>query len=166
MAESFDPRTLLERLSAAGVDFVVVGAVAARLFGTTRVTDDLDICFAPDSANLAALGKVLVEAKARLTGVEEDLPFVPDERTLSRVQILTLTTDAGQLDLMTRPEGAPPYEQLKRRAQLVDIGSVTVRVAALDDLIAMKQAASRDKDVLDLKELRKVRSLRRGRGDD
>lgn len=98
--------------------------------------------------------------------MEEDLPFVPDERTPSRLQILTLATDAGQLDLMTRPDGAPPYGQLKRRAQLVDIGSVTVRVAALDDLIAMKQTASRDKDVLDLKELRKVRSLRRGRGND
>jgi len=166
MAESFDPRALLERLAARGVDFVVIGAVAARLFGATRITEDLDICFSTAKPNLAALGEVMVGLNARLKGIDENLPFVPDERTLSRVQLLTLATDHGELDVLTRPSGAPPYEELKRRSKLVDIGSTAVHVAALEDLIAMKEAAGRDKDLLDLQELRKVRRLRRRVGSN
>lgn len=164
MTNGFDPRELLERLSARGVDFVVIGAVAARLFGATRLTDDLDVCYSAERANLKALGEVLVGLNARLKGVAEDVPFVPDERTLARVELLTLVTELGELDVLTSPSGAPPYRELKRRSKRVDIGSATVHVAALEDLIAMKEAAGRDKDLLDLKELRKVRRLRRREG--
>ena len=161
MADGFDPRRLLESLNAGGVDYVVIGGIAARLFGGTRVTEDLDICYSTEAANLKALGKVLTELNARLKGVEDDVPFVPDERTLSRTQVLTLETDDGGLDVLARPSGAPPYRELRRRAEVVDIESTTVRIASLDDLIAMKEAAGRDKDLLDAKELRKLRRLGR-----
>jgi predicted nucleotidyltransferase len=160
----FDPRAILERLSARGVDYIVVGAVAARLFGTTRLTDDLDICYSTEKGNLRALGEVLIALEARLAGVDDQVPFVPDERTLARVQILTLETVYGRFDLMTQPEGGPTYRELKRRAETVDIGTTSVLVASLDDLIAMKEAVGRDKDLLDAKELRKARRLRRQTG--
>lgn len=160
----FDPRQLLEALTARGVDFVVVGGIAARILGATRNTDDLDVAYATDEQNLRALGEVLVGLNARLLDVKEDVPFVPDERTLKNVQLLTLETEHGRLDVMTRPDGSPPYRQLKSRARREDLGSFSVLVASINDLIDMKEASDRDKDRLDAKELRKVRSLeRRGR---
>src|ERR1700684_1653148 len=91
---------LLQRLTAGGVDYVVIGGVAVALQGYGRATKDLDIVYATDAADLEALGAVLMRAGARLRGVPEDIPFVPDGRTLSHTQILTLDTVDGGLDLL------------------------------------------------------------------
>ncbi|HEV7174926.1 MAG TPA: nucleotidyl transferase AbiEii/AbiGii toxin family protein [Solirubrobacteraceae bacterium] len=153
--------SLLRKLTAHGVDFVVVGGIAVIAHGSARVTRDLDICYATDQANLDALGAAMVELGARLRGVPDPVPFVPDGRTLRRTQILTLATDDGWIDLLAAPSGAPPYAQLRDRADRVIIGDVAIRVAALDDLEAMKRAAGRPRDLLDVEELEAIRRLRR-----
>ena len=152
---------ILGLLTARGVDFVVVGGIAAVLHGSPSLTRDLDICFADDPANLEALGLVLEELQARLRGVEEDVPFVPDARTLSQTQILTLETSAGPLDLMTRPDGAPPYDKLRGNAERMEVGGFAVLVASIEDLIVMKAAVARPKDLLAVEELETIRDLRR-----
>lgn len=157
----FRPRRLLRRLADAGVDFVVVGGFAAIAHGAGRLTRDLDICFAGDPKNLKALGSMLVELGARLRGIEEDVPFVPDERTLRRTTILTLDSDDGPIDLLVRPSGAPRYEVLRQRAVEIDVDGIKVPVASIDDLIAMKRAAGRQKDLLDLAELEAIKRLTR-----
>jgi predicted nucleotidyltransferase len=154
---------ILQRLTARGVDFVVVGGIAAVLHGSARNTFDLDICFATDRANLDALGDVLVGLDARLRGVSDDVPFVPDGETLRKVELLTLSTSAGNLDLLAVPSGAPPYQRLRRHADRFDLGGFTVNVASIDDLIAMKEIAGRPKDQQDVAELKAIgRLLRRG----
>jgi hypothetical protein len=152
---------ILQRLVARGVDFVVIGGIAGVLHGSSRATFDLDICFATDDQNLAALGDVLVGLDARLKGVEEQLPFVPDAATLRRVEVLTLDTAAGELDVLAKPAGAARYDVLRRRAERYDLGGFSVLVASIDDLIAMKQAAGRAKDRADVEELETIRRLRR-----
>ncbi|MBV9339072.1 MAG: hypothetical protein JO243_24550, partial [Solirubrobacterales bacterium] len=125
-----------------------------------RNTFDLDICFANDTGNLSALGDVLTAVGARLKGVDEELPFVADARTLRQVELLTLVTTLGELDLLSRPAGAPGYPELRRRADRYDLGGFNVSVASIDDLIAMKQAAGRPKDLLDVDELEAIKRLR------
>lgn len=158
---AFDPMRLLKRLAARGVDFVVIGGFAAIAHGSPMLTQDLDIAYATDPGNLEALGSVLLELGARLRGVGDDVPFVPDAATLRRIQVLTLDTPDGALDLLARPDGSPPYPQLRARAERLDLGGVTVAVAGLDDLIAMKQAAGRPKDHAALEHLEAVRQERR-----
>jgi hypothetical protein len=85
----FSPVELLRRLVAGSVDFVVVGGVAATAHGSVAFTQDLDISYAPDSDNLGRLGDVLVSIGARLRGVTDDVPFVPEGRTLRRTRVLT-----------------------------------------------------------------------------
>ena len=98
---------------------------------------------------------------ARPAGVDEEVPFVPDERTLARVQLLTLVTDLGRLDVMTPPKGAPPYARMRERAELYDIDGILVKVAAIPDLLAMKRAVGRKKDLADIAELETIERLRR-----
>ena len=160
-AADFKPTRLLERLTSAGVDFVVIGGFAGIAHGSARMTYDLDILFAPDTGNLDALGGLLVDLGAKLRGIEEDVPFVPDSRTLKQVRVLTLDTPHGPLDVLVEPSGAPRYETVRRRAERVPLEGVTVLVASLDDLIAMKRAAGRPKDLLDIEELEAIRRLRR-----
>jgi hypothetical protein len=164
MAE-FRPQALLGLLAERGVDFVVIGGIAAAIQGGSRNTFDLDVCPDQDPVNLDALGRALVGIDAVLRGVEEDVPFVPDARALSQVQVLTLDTAYGPLDVLMRPDGSPPYAELRARATRIDLDGRPVLVASVDDLIDMKAAAGRDKDKLDLDELeeikRQLRDVRR-----
>ena len=109
------------------MDFVVVGGVAAVAHGSATFTQDLDITYAPAQENLDRLGRVLVSLGARLRGVTDDVPFIPDGRTLRRTRVLTLETPLGLIDLLARPDGAPEYERLRERASREVIGGVEVR---------------------------------------
>lgn len=152
---------LLRRLIEGHVDFVVIGGVAVALQGYGRSTKDLDITYATDAANLEALGSALIAAGARLRGIAEDVPFVPDARTLKHTQILTLDTSDGGLDLLVDPSGAPPYETLRRRSEVVDYEGLSVRVVSLDDLLSMKRAAHRPLDLVDVEALEAARHTTR-----
>jgi hypothetical protein len=139
----------------------VVGGIAATLLGSAADTFDLDICPAVDPKNLEALGRALVDLDAHLRGVDGPVPFVPDGDSLGRIQLLTLDTSLGPLDVMIRPDSAPRYERLRRRAERKDLGSFSVLVASIDDLIAMKRSAGRTKDLVAVEELEAIRRLRR-----
>ena len=156
----FRPAALLRRLVGHGVDFVVVGGIAMVAHGSARNTNDLDICYSSDPANLEALGAALVELGARLKGVDEDVPFVPDARTLRRTSIITLASPDGEIDLLVGPVGAPDYTDLRARAERVIIDGIAMLIASLDDLESMKRAAGRPVDQVDLEEIEVIRRLR------
>ena len=156
----FSSISLLRVLVAHGVDFVVVGGIAMIYQGSARLTQDLDICFAPFQANLEVLGQAMIELGATLRGVADDVPFIPDGRALRKLSIATFDTREGAIDLLRDPAGAPPYDELRRRADRVETEGMAILVASLDDLEAMKRAANRPKDRLDLEEIEVIRRLR------
>ena len=158
----FHPTELIGALVRAGVDFVVIGGVAVVVQASPRFTRDLDITYATDTANLERLGALLVALDARLRGVEDDVPFTPDARTLRHAQMLTLTTRNGALDLLVDPPGSPGYPALRRHADVVDLDGAPVRIASLEDLIEMKRAAGRPQDEIDIESLEVARSRIRG----
>ncbi len=160
----FRPADLLGVLVAHGVDFVIVGGLAAVLHGSSRITQDLDVTYSTEPANLEVLGQALLELEAKLYGITEDVPFVADARTLAQTEILTLDTKLGKLDLLRSPAGAPPYGELRRRAQLITTDDLAVRIADADDLIAMKRTAGRAKDLADVEELEAIADVRRKGG--
>jgi hypothetical protein len=156
----FRPTALLKRLVAHGVDFVVVGGIAMVGHGSARVTQDLDVCYATDAGNLEALAAAMGDLGAKLRGVEEDVPFVPDAGALRRTTILTLDTTDGPIDLLVRPAGSPDYQTLRAGAERATLDGVAVLIASLDDLERMKRASGRPKDQLDLEEIAVIRRLR------
>jgi len=155
----FRPARLLARLVAGGVDFVVIGGIAAVALGSAQVTRDLDITYSIEHDNLERLGVALGDLDARLRCVEAEVPFVPDGRTLRRTQILTLDTAEGPLDLLAAPSGSPGFRVLRERAETARVAGVSVPIASLDDLIAMKRAAGRPKDLVAVEELEAIRRL-------
>lgn len=160
----FSPLGLLRALVGRGVDFVVIGGIALVLHGSARLTQDLDICFAPDQTNLDMLGATLIDLEARRRGVEGTLPFTPDERALRQLSTITLDTAQGPIDLLREPGGTLNYDALRRHAERVEVDGIPVLVASLDDLAAMKRATGRAKDKLDLEEIEVIRRLRRQSG--
>jgi hypothetical protein len=154
----FDPLRLLRELNAGGVRFVVIGAFAGRVLGSPTLTGDLDVCSARDPANLEALASVLRRLNARLRGVGPHVAFRLDARTLAAGDTFTFVTDAGDLDVFGTPAGTTGYEDLARTARPTDLGELTVLVASIDDLIRMKRAAGRPKDLVELEILGALRA--------
>ena len=157
---ALDAREILRRLTAAGVDFVVIGGIAIVLLGYPRITRDLDIVFAYDDENLEALGSVLVQMEAKLRGAPEGIAFLPDQRTLHGIELLTLDTALGWFDVHRLPAGVPNYKALRAHAERLTLDDFSVLVASPDDLIAMKEAANRPQDRIDIAALETIKRLR------
>lgn len=157
----YHPARLVGALVEGGVDFVIIGGVAVVLQAMPRFTKDLDICYSTAQGNLDALGSVLVGLKARLRGIPEEVPFVPDGRTLRRTQIMCLSTPVGDIDLLVNPDGAPPYNTLRRHADIMDLDGHPVRIASIEDMLAMKRAAGRTQDLTDIESLEAAKRMRR-----
>lgn len=147
-APPFDPIPPLRVLAEAGVDFVVIGGVAGGAHGSVYPTYDLDVAYARDEENLRRVVDALRAMGARLRGGPDDIPFQLDVRTLSEGSNFTFRTSFGDLDILGYAPGAPAYEQLKRDAKAIDVHGRTIRIASLDHLIGMKEAAGRTKDKL------------------
>jgi len=159
----FDPVAALQVLTAHGVDFVVIGGIAARIWGSPTVTRDLDICYARAPANFERLAAALQEVHAKLRGVKDDVPFRLDARTLAAGDSFTFKSDVGDLDCLGTPTGTGGYDDLKAGAELIDVDVLKVWVTSLADLIEMKRAAGRNKDRVELEVLGALRDERGGR---
>jgi hypothetical protein len=152
----FDPDGLLQVLHRHDVRYVLIGGLAAALWGSATPTFDVDITPAAGAANLARLSAALTEldARIRIDGIPEGLPFSHDATTLAHMTTLNLVTRSGDLDIAFDPAGVADYSQWENDATLVPVLGVPVQVASLDDIIRSKEAADRDKDRLQLPILR------------
>jgi hypothetical protein len=90
----------------------------------------------------------LREVGVKLRGAPADLPFLIDEQTIENGSNFTFETEFGPLDILGHADGMPPYEGLRTNSKLVPLEEIEVRVASLDDLIALKRAANSTKDKL------------------
>ena len=160
-----DIRRLLEILARHGVDYVVIGGVAAQVHGHRRTTMDLDLTPRPDRENMSRLAAALTELEARpLEAVLEEAEILTtDPDWLFAVAIVPpLLTRHGQVHILKEPKGARSFEQLRESALVVDLDGIEVAIAPLDDLIRMKRAAGRPADLDDIAALTKAE--RQGNG--
>jgi predicted nucleotidyltransferase len=155
---------IIEALVAAGIRFVVIGGVAATIHGSARFTNDIDICYDTAPDNLEALVRLLRKWHAYLRGVERGLPFVLDARALRMTPMMTLTTDAGDIDLLDRVPGIGGYAEARAQSEPVTIGATRFRALTLPALIAVRRATGRAKDVEHLIELEALLALRQRGG--
>jgi hypothetical protein len=154
---AFSPTAQIQTLVRHEVRFVIVGGVASNVLGSPSVTHDLDVCYDRRPDNLARLAAALVEMEATLRGVDDDVPFLLDARTLAAGDCFTFSTKFGPFDILGTPSGSAGYDDLRSRAAPADFGGFSVWVVSLDDLMAMKRAAGRAKDRIELEVLGALR---------
>jgi predicted nucleotidyltransferase len=136
------------------VDFVVIGGVAVQGHGYIRNTYDLDIIAAPTTPNATRLGEALAELEAELR-VPGDISLA-DPHQLRAAPIISTATRFGLLDVVHVEHVAGPpksYEALRASALVVPYQGMEVPVAGLSDLIRMKRAAGRERDLADIEAL-------------
>ena len=140
---------------------VVIGGIAVGVHGYVRATKDLDVVPDPEGENLARLSSLLRELDAEHVGVgdfaAEEFPYdATDPEQLAQGANFRLETRPGPLDIMQWVSGIdedPVYPALAREAISVDFRGGPLLVCGLERLLAMKQAAGREQDLQDLREL-------------
>lgn len=159
MAEgTFDPEAIFAALERHDVAYVLIGGLAATLYGSPHVTTDVDITPSAEPENLARLAAALIDLDARLRVDDEPdgVPFDRSAEALAGATVWNLQTRHGALDLAITPAGTSGYDDLRRDAVVLDIRGTHVVVASLGDVIRSKEAAGREKDRLTLPTLRRI----------
>ncbi len=156
-----DPERLLRALVDHGVEFYVIGALAAWLQGNPTVTLDLDVMPRRDIDNADRLAAALSSLGARLPGREAALEL--DGGDFLGWQAQRFDTEAGPLDVVPLAAAIGGYED----AATVELtlGEFSVRAITIDDVIASKEKLGRPKDTAALPALYATReALRRRAG--
>lgn len=136
-----------------GVDFIVVGALAASAHGAARVTYDLDVVYSRSSDNLVRLAKALEGVNPYLRGAPPGLPFRWDVETLRHGLNFTLTTSVGDIDLLGEITGGGGFEDLLPHSLRIQAFGIECWCLGLEKLIQVKRAAGRPKDLEAIAEL-------------
>lgn len=145
-----DVDRIVETLGRHDVDFVVIGGIAVLAHGHPRATFDIDLVADLDPDNMARLASALRDLHAHVRGVDAELLDVDptDPEQLASGANWTLITDAGWVDFMPAAEGIRGYTEIV--ASAVPVRDGAFRVVGLDDLIRMKRASGRAKDLDDI----------------
>jgi len=143
-----DLQQLFATLARHGVEYVVIGGVAVQVHGHRRTTRDLDVMPAPTRDNLDRLALALGELEARPRELPGGTPT--GEQLATAPVVPPLTTRHGELHILNEVPGAAPYDDVRRRALVVELDGVQLAIVGLDDLIAMKRASGRLSDREDL----------------
>ena len=153
---------LFRRLFSGGVDFVLVGGVAATVHGSARATYDLDVVYSREPANIVRLVAALAPIQPYLRGAPPGLPFSFDEQTITSGLNFMFETSLGDIDLLGEGVGGGGYEELVPYTTVVPLFGSHCRCVTLDKLIELKRSAGRPKDNEILAELQALLEERAG----
>lgn len=127
-----DQAHLLHALLRNGVDFVVVGGVAAQLRGWSGATTDLDIAVSSEDSNTTRINRALAEVGLMKT----------DVGGLGT----SFETKFGRLEIVRRADGVGVYDDWMRHATGMEFDHLVIVVAATEDIVRSKEASNREKD--------------------
>ncbi len=155
---ALQPDEIFDCLNRHGVRYVLIGGLASVLHGSPLPTLDADICPSREDDNLARLAAALEELDARIRTPDtaDGVGFPRSAAFLAGIDLLNLTTRAGDLDLAFKPAGTSGYADLSVRAVNMVVRHITIPVASLEDVIRSKTAANRPKDHRTLPVLRQL----------
>ena len=161
-AMEFDFEYIFKELSIEGIDFVVVGGVAVNLHGIPRMTYDIDLMTLLEKENIQKIVNKLVTL-----GYSPRAPVAPEdlandearetwvrEKNMKAFSFYSPNQPIGEIDLLI--DSPIPYEIVKKRAEMFEIGSVKVPVISIPDLIELKLRSGRRQDLSDVEHLRRL----------
>lgn len=156
---------LLRRLSGAGVDYVLVGGLAAAAHGSSLLTQDIDVCIRLGAENLRRLQRALHGLEPVHRMAQPRRPFDEGVASLDSFKNLYLSTKLGQLDCLGEVLGVGDYAAVQKQSIEIDLNGAACQVISLDALITAKSAMSRDRDRMAVEQLRAIKSLRERQRD-
>jgi predicted nucleotidyltransferase len=139
-----------------GIEFVVVGGLAAVLNGAPVQTYDIDLVYSSEPGNVARLLKLLGELDA-VFRIQPERLLRPAESSLAGGGHLNLLTRNGPLDLLASIGRNLQYPDLVPLSSEMEIGDGNrVRVLNLETIISIKEDLASEKDLAVLPVLRQT----------
>lgn len=139
-----------------GVDYLVIGGVAAQVHGHRRTTKDLDVIPAPDPENFKRLAAALLALDAHPVELGPSAPTPTAEQLRVAPVVPPLSTRHGELHILNEVPGATVYAGMRTRALTIDLDGIAMQIVGVDDLIRMKQTLGRPGDIEDIEALTNV----------
>lgn len=138
---------MLSALSAAGAEYLVVGAHALAAHGHPRATGDLDVWVRPDPANAERVWAALMKFGAPLSALKKTDLQTPGV-------VFQIGAAPVRIDILTAIDGVEFADAWSRRV-VVEIDGQRVALIGKEDLIRNKRAAGRPQDLADVAALEK-----------
>ena len=135
------------------VKYLVIGGIAAVLYGVPRATFDPDVFIEPSEENASRLLNAMMEAGLGTASLASSDDLLSKE--------ITIFTDRIRLDVLTSTPGIVCEEAWQHRVSMNYKGQ-SLEVVSLTDLIASKRASGGEVDLEDVRilESKNVNSTR------
>lgn len=146
-AIGFDPFPLLASLDRAGVKAVVMGQVAGILHGSLELTGDLDLLWSGDEGEAAGMIMAFADVDSSLSD-DDGRPVAcgPAAFRLAKVNFRS-TQASGDCCTPSLPWGTLDVRKFMDRAESCEVNGVRINYLSKPDLVAMRLAAGRPKDL-------------------
>ncbi len=147
------------------IKYVIVGGVAVNLYGYSRFTGDIDIMIAMTNTNLDKMDKIANELgyidrlpiKIQELGDKKKLNNFIKEKGLKAYTFIS--NKKPQLDIDILVSESINFEKYYKNKSTIKVWETKLPVVSIEDLIKMKKKANRDKDLLDIEALLKLKSM-------
>lgn len=149
---------ILKRLNEQGVDFILIGGMAAIVHGSPVVTNDIDVCVSFSPENIPKILAALLPINSRIRSHPKKMLLSDVIGNLNNIKNLYLSTDLGNIDLLGELPGVCSFEELRNRTVMLEIApDLSCKVLDIDTLIAAKRVAARMKDKLTIQHLEAIK---------
>ena len=142
-----DFREFITALNNNEVEYILVGGYAVILHGYSRTTGDLDIWINKEQENYFKLVKAFKEFKMPVFDMTEN-NFLKNPE----LNVFTFGRPPSAIDIMTDVKGLH-FKEAFKTSQIIEAGTLKVRVIGLNQLLKAKRAAGRHKDLDDIDNL-------------
>ncbi|MDP3726897.1 MAG: hypothetical protein Q8Q96_01110 [bacterium] len=160
--EEFLYQEIFEALNKAKINYLVCGGAAVVLFGSPRMTADLDLIVSLDKENLENLYNVLIKLGYALKIPikkedfiqKETLQKLAKEKNMKVVSFYNLKDPFEIIDIGVNLPGIP---EILKNKKYITVKNSDIPIISMDDLIKMKKAVARPKDLIDVENLEKIK---------
>lgn len=155
-----DFQSIFKELNTQKIDYLVVGGLAVNFHGVPRMTYDIDLMILLQQENISKFVTKLTD-----WGYRPKIPVNPmdladeakrkswvQEKRMKAINFYSETLPIGEIDIIF--DSLIPYDKLKSRAVLIEIGSEKIPTVSIHDLIKLKQNSGRKQDLADVEYLK------------
>lgn len=154
---------IFSALEKAKIAYLIVGGVAVNLYGYQRFTGDIDIILLLDAENLKKVDKAMEDlgyigrqpVSIQELGDKKKLEQFVTEKGLKAYSFMSSENPPIVLDIII--DESRHFSKFARKKSLIQVWDMILPVISIDDLIGMKKKAGRDKDLIDLEALLKLK---------
>jgi hypothetical protein len=151
---------ILKRLVAGKVEFSLIGGLAARHYGVSLVTDDVDVCVRFIPENLRRIEAAFKELHPRHRLTANKLPLELTDELCQRLKNIYLTTDLGILDCLSEVAGVGDFDAVVKKSNLQSLPFGAFYVLEISALIDAKKAVGRPHDMMAVAQLMAIQEKR------